>query len=310
MPITIGDYQYDLVNGVDLTKPIRTSKPAKQYPVASDPSLYYVKEEYMVLTDYYEPLVPTKRHSTIANLYWLTDSDLRDVGVGVSAFTRTWITIPGMDASGKKRAYVRSEYESYVMNCPGMKVDAAAFLQYPVSGYSVGSGKHTITTSTPHDVSVGKGCIIYYQVKDPLNKLNYLRQAYRIALTGTTGTTLVVDQIVDVNTVQPIGIQRANISTPSYQKTVTSRIDYTYYLPGVDVASEDDIEIIEQFFIVDNTTGARTDLLGDLTTPSLDEYNAKIAAKEWFPVECIVEGWPDKDSSIMQRSVRYVRYQH
>lgn len=307
MPITIGEYSYDVVTGVSLTSPQLVAKPRKEYLFDGDTSIYIQNEDYQVFIDYYEPLKPSTRHPDTANLFYIKDTPISDIGNGVGAFTRTYGVLPGMGEDGRRKAYVRSEYESYVMSVPGISntTTQAVFQQYPVSSYSVSSGKHTITTSAAHDITVGRAAIVYYQVKDPLNKFNYLRQAYRIALAGTAGSALVVEEIKDINTIVPIGVQRANNDQSSYQKVVNSRIDYTYHLPGVDVNTSDDIEIIEPFFISENQTGNRVDYLSDTTTPSLSEYLTKISEKAWMPVECVLKRW---QGEMIERSVRYVRY--
>ena len=308
MPLTIGSYTYDVVTGVDLTTEQLVAKPRKTFPFEGNTSVYTFDEDYLVFIDYYEPLKPSQRHPEIANAFFIKDTPISDIGNGVGSFTRTWSTLPGMSEDGRQTAFVRSEYESYVMTVPGITTTQALFQQYPIAGYSVGNGKHTITTTVPHDIAANKPATIFYQVRDPLNKFVYLRQAYRIASSTTTSgsSTLIVDEIKDVNTVQPIGVQRANTNQDSFQKVVTSRIDYTYHLPGVDVATADAIEIIEPFFIIDNATGNRVDSLSDTTTPSLTEYQTKIGTKSWMPVECILRRW---QGDILERAVRYCRYQ-
>lgn len=307
MPIKINNFEYDSVSGVSLTTPRLTGKPRKEYQFDGDMSVYLLNEDYMVFIDYYEPLKPSTVHPDKANCFFVKDTPINDIGNGVGRFTRTYSVLPGMTEDGNRKAYVRSEYESYVMTVPGVSntTTQAAFQQYPVSSYTISAGKHTIVAGASHDITVGRAAVIYYQVSDPLSKQVYLRQAYRVALTGTTGATLVVDEIRDVNTVQPIGIQRANNDQSSYQKVVTSRIDYTYHLPGVDVATADAIEVIEPFFINENQTGNRVDYLSDTTTPTLADYLTKISTKSWMPVECILRRW---QGEILERSVRYVRY--
>lgn len=304
MPTRYGDYTYAFAD--DLRRAQCVSKARKIYPFPADSSVFTQEEDYIQFIEYYEPLKPSAPHPDYANIFFIKDSPINDIGNGVGRWTRTWQVLPGVTEDGKQTAYVRSEYESYTMTVPGIDTAQNLFVQYPVNSYSISNGKHTIVAASSHDIVVGKGATIWYQVQDPVNKISHIRQVFKIALAGTTGATLVVDQILDINRVQIISIQRADIQQPSYQKVVTSRLDYTYHLPNVNVSSVDAIETIEPFYIVDNQTGVRVDYLSEVTSPSLDDYLASIAAREWMPVECVIRRW---EGDIYERAVRYVRYQ-
>lgn len=309
MPIVINDYEYDTVTGVDLTVPNIVGKPRPIYPVEQDPSIFIQEEDYMVFIDYYEPLRPAERHLDTANLFYTKDSPIQDIGNGVGRFTRTWSVLPGLDATGKKLSYVRSEYESYVMTVPGIDTDQDAFTPYSVTSAVLSGGNHVITTSPAHDIAVGKGAQIWYTVQDPISKQSYRRVAYKVALSGTSGTTLVVSEIKDINTISVAIAQRGNTYQPPYQKVVMSRVDYDYWLPGVNVDSVDEIPILDQFSITDNTTGARTEFLRETTTPSIDTFFGNIEDGDWLVVEgSILRRWT-LNTSIYERATRYVKYQ-
>jgi hypothetical protein len=75
-----------------------------------------------------------------------------------------------------------------------------------VSGYSVANGYHTITTTVPHNIVRNTLVKIHYNIQDPINGFTYFRSAVRKALFGTAGSTVVVKEIKDINTVVPTQI--------------------------------------------------------------------------------------------------------
>jgi hypothetical protein len=64
--------------------------------------------------------------------------------------------------------------------------------------------------------------------------------------------TLTVEQIVDIGTMVFSGVQRASVNQPSYTKTVMSRLDFQYFISGVNCTSVNDIPIIQELKIIDN----------------------------------------------------------
>lgn len=313
MPQTIGDYSYTVVDG-DMTVPNLVSKPRKIFPVESDSSIYILEEDYMQFIDYYEPLVPSTRHETKANLYFVKDTPIRDAGNGVGAWTRTWTVLPGYDETGKKLSYVNSDFESYVFSVPGITTTQGLFLLNWIINTSYSGDNMIFTTGDPgsgnpvnHDIVAGKGAGVGYWVSDPINNFRYWRWATKMALDGTAGSTLVIKKIKDIGTIQPVYCQRAFSNSEPYQKTVASRVDRDYWLPGVNIDSAEEIPIVQEFQILDLATGNRTEYLSETTSPTIDEYRQLIEDDAWLVAEpSVLRRW--NGSEIIERTTRYVKY--
>lgn len=308
MPITRNNYTYEFLDG-DLTKPTRVLKPTYEYPLKSDPSAYLMIETYEILKDYYSPLTPAEQHPTIVNLYWLDDTPLQDVGNGLGRWQRRWGTLPGMDSNGLKQSYTNYEYEEYNYEVPGITSTQELYLQNSVSSFSIAGGNHVITSTVAHDVVAGKRVFVWYVTKDPINNFSYYRGQTKLALAGTGGSTLVVSQIVDINTVTPIWFIRAASNQEPYTRKVLSRVESTFWLPGVNCNSYEDIPITRRLDIIDLETGNRSLYLSDGTpgtTPTLTQYQEWEDAGTWIPVEdSIITRY--QDSNIYQRQDRYIR---
>lgn len=312
MPITIGNYTYTAVDGgitINYLKtPWRTSKPRKQYPVDGYTNIYFIEEEYLVLIDYYQPLQPSAKHPTEASTFWVKDSDLTDVGTGVGKFLRTWALLPGSSDKG----YVRTEYQSTNIQIPAIDTSQDLFYQFPVASYVVSNGKHVITVTTGAapfnvlDISAGKPAAIRYNVVDPKNGTTQTRTLITSAI-AVTSNTITITQIKDVGISAIISVQRADVNQPAYTKTVMSRMEYDYWIVGVNCTSIESIPIIEQLQIIENETGARTETLTDTSTPSIDDWYAAIAAGKWYcQTSSNVKRWV---GNIFERETIYVRYQ-
>lgn len=307
---TVGDYSYNMVDG-DLREASLVAKPRKTFPLPADNSVYVWEEEYMVFIDFYEPLQPAEPHPTIAGLFFLKDSPINDVGNGVGRFTRQYLKIPGFNSDGLSPGYVYSEYESFSFRVPGITTTQELFLVNNVGSYSVSGGNHVITSTLAHDIDgAGKAVLIYYAVRDPINNFTYYRYQTKVSLTGTAGSTLVVSEIKDINVVQPLQFQRAMSNQEPYNKTVMSRIDRDYWLVGYNgINTVDDIPIINEFSIVELSSGNRTEYLSEGvpgSNPSLSDYQGWVEAKQWIVAEpSIVRRFMESD--IMERSTRYVR---
>jgi len=310
MPETIGNYTYTMVDG-DYTRQRLVAKPRKTFPLPADNSVFVQEEDYMVFIDFYEILQPSTPHPDTAGLFFLKDSPIIDVGNGVGRFTRYWVKIPGFNEDGLSPGYVYSEYESYSFRVPGIETTQELFLLNYVSSFSLSGGNHTITSTAAHDIDgAGKSVMVYYSVRDPINNFTYFRYQTKTSLAGTAGSTLVVSEIKDISNVTPIHFLRGMSNQEPYNKTVMSRVDRDYWLVGYNgINSVDDIPIINEFSIMELSSGNRTEYLSEGipgSSPSLSEYRGWIDARQWIVAEpSIVRRWLESD--IMERSTRYIR---
>jgi hypothetical protein len=304
MPVTLNGYEYSLLDG-DFTIPNLVGKPRQIFPFDADTSVYNYEEDYIVLIDYYEPLQSTTRHDDFPNVYYIKDSPISDIGNGLGKFTRTWALLPGFGNSGKRTSYVNSTFESYVFSVPGITATDQGLINQYTAASSLTTGGFTIVTATAaHDIAVGKAVLINYHVADPLNRFTYHRSVVRKALTGTTGAVLKVSAITDINSVVVDSFKRSDVGQDSYQKSVTSRIDTDYWLPGVNVTTVNDIPIIDEFRIISGL-GSRTDSLSETSSPSLDTYIDWVEDKRWIVAEPSIIRIYQGD--MYSRSTRYIR---
>lgn len=306
MPITYGDFNYAW--GDDLREEHCKSKARKIYPFDGDTSNYTLEEDYNVFIEYYLPPAPSAQHPDFANVFFIKDTPIVDIGNGLGSYTRTWSTLPGMTSDGRLKKYVRSEHQSHVATIPGIGTAQTGFQDRGVASVVISGGKHIITTTTPHGIAAGKLVAIKYTVYDPLDRSTRVGMVQnKVALPGTTGTTLIVDQVTDVNTINITAVSRSGLQTPSRQRVVDSKVEYTYWLVGKNVESEEKIPIIQQFEIVDFTTGGVVDYLTETTTPTIDDYLQYVKDGRWYCAEATtLQQW---QGEIIEAKTRYCRYQ-
>lgn len=306
MPITINNYAYDYADPTLLKTPQLTGKPRKVYAIDGNSSIYFQEEDYMVFIDFYEPLQPAARHTDQSNVFFIKDSPIADIGNGVGRFTRTWSVLPGYGDKG----YVRSEYESYAYTVPAFDTAQDQFYQFPVASSVLQNGYHVITVTTGAapfnalDIVVNKPATLYYTTTDPRNGQTYTRQIVRKALAVTTNT-ITVEYISDIGPISFTGVQRTDLQQNAYTKQVMSRLDFDYWIPGVNCNSVNDIPIIQELQIVDNNTGGRVEYLSETTTPSIDNWYDYVQNGTWIVVEpSVVRRW---QGEMYERTTRYVR---
>lgn len=307
MSMTVNGYTYDYLSPDVMRVPELIRKPRPKYPINGNNSILMYEEDYKVLIDYYKPLKQASRHPTLSNTFWAKDSDITDIGNGIGTFTRFWYVFPGSFDKG----YTHTEYESYGFTVPAIDTAQSRFYQFPVASNSTSNGITTLTVTTGAapfdalDIDAGKPATIFYIVTDPKNGQQLQRQAVKEALTVGTAT-ITFNQIIDIGPITYTGVQRTDLNQPSYTKQVMSKIVIDYFILGVNVNSEDEIPIIQELQIIDNSTGGRTTTLSDDTTPSFDDWLDSIAVEEWFCVEpSTIERF---DGSIFARKTRYIRY--
>jgi hypothetical protein len=309
MPYRIGEYTYDWAEEAVITVPQSVSKPRRIYPVDGNSSIYTEEEDFVVAIDYYVPLRPSQRNPESSNMFFVKDSPIQDIGAGMGRFTRTWSILPGTNDKG----YSHAEYESFAWTVPARDTAQDGFYLFPQTSTTLSNGIHTMTVATlPNppwnalDIEAGKPITVHYRVTDSGNGQRLKREIFRKALSVTTNT-VTFDYVSDIGPIEFLGVQRADINQPNYTKTVWSRIEYDYWIPGVNCDSIEDVDIINELQIVDNNTGGRVEYLSETTTPSIDDWLDAMSAYEWFVVEpSIIRRW---QGNIYQRATRYIQYQ-
>jgi hypothetical protein len=237
-------------------------------------------------------------HPDDATFYLVAESTPSDMGGGMVRFTRTYSKLPPG----------RTDFESFAFTFPGMATGVSHPL-VAVSGNTATTtdGVTTITTTSAHSIAVGDSVRIHYNAFDQVQQ--YSRYIIRTALTGTTGSTLKVDQITDTFNAQPLyffTVQKVELGRDPITETVASKLTYDYFLAGVSagVASDYDIQLIVKDVIIDGD-GLLTDTYTDATTPAIADYRQKIADGEWIVAEdSVIRRWR---GPILERVTRYVK---
>jgi hypothetical protein len=310
VPYEITDFTFQFLDG-DFTTPLLVGLPRKVYPIEGDTSIYLLEEDYAVFTTNYEPLTPASRHPDYPHLYYVKDTPIRPLELGQGAYTRVWSSLPGYNEDGSKTSYVSVDWTSYVFQVPGIaNAPTGSFdLNNAASGYNDGA-RYILTTDGAHDLTAGDYVSFDYYLYDPISKGKLERSVKRVCKAGTAGTTVVMASVTDINTITPLAVYKSAQFQLPYQKNVSMKTVTDYWLPGVtgNINTPEDIPLLEPFSITDLTTGARTEYLGTLTTPTLAAYTTKIDEAAWMVIDCTLNKWTVAPI-IYERVTRYVRYQ-
>lgn len=309
MPLTLNDLNtYCLLDG-DFTTPRLVNVPIKSYVWPNnDIATYMVKEDYVVASANYVGIKPGSKHPTKA-LYLISNSEPTQIELGMCRYTLTWMVLPGYDDTGKKTSYVHTDYESYNMQVPGL--DSGEGTDNPFNyttgyTYNKAAGTLTITVGSAHGLAAGKTVYIGCEVSDPINNNIYYPYVVRQVISSTT-YSITVSTITNINTVVPVKFCLLPYQQAPYTKTVTSMVIKDYHIVGGNITSYNDIQPIEEFKILDNTTNAKTETITVATNPTYDEYLTMVNNQQWLPVECIIGRF--QDSEFYERKTRYVRAQ-
>lgn len=284
----------------DLTQPIVASARRHIVPL-SDSKPWLFEQDYQQLLQNWRPLeldeiyIPSTSggsNDLVYDYYLVEESSPQDLNGGVVQWTRTYAAIPES----------RIEYESYAHTFPGLEVGTLGPIRYISSGSNAASVT-TLTTTVSHGISVGDQVIVKYTGRLP-DGTQLGGQVFRIALTGTTGTTLKVDIIID-DVAQYLTAQKADIGRSQFTEEVTSWMRYDYFLPGVsaNVTKFGDITIFNSPVIVD-ADGNRTTTYGATTAPTKTEYLTDVKNKvPYIAHDSIVRRWR---GNIYERMTRYI----
>ncbi len=284
MSTRLDGFDYDGYEG-DWKKPLLRETRREFNILPNDSATYMLHEEYQIFGRYHKPLAPGSRHPKYPNLFYVEDTAETPMGLTAHTFTRTWVSLPGLDSSGRVVSYLNQTYESFVWTTPGIAPSEYTdiYHQWTVAS-AVNSSQLTIHATATHDIAVGKLVLIIFNVRDPLNGDETTHQILRKSLAGTSGATLVVSPITNYGSMTFLAFKRADVKQDPYQINVNSRISRVYYLPGVNIPSVNNIPRISQFFIIGDK-GNRSEFLNDDSTPTLDQYTTYVDQGKWIAAE-------------------------
>ena len=273
-------------------KPIAISQKRKAWPFDFDRVSFTFDQDFIQFWEKFSPLALDTTDIEFSNCYLVAESNPKDEDGGICKFTRTFAMIPE----------TRDEQEAFAYQIPGR------------AGTSFGTPQgvtetHTATTSTftatAHGYLAGAVVTLGYYVT--INGATYLRQQDRIILSKTTDT-FTTAIVTDTLTPSFDTVKSGWLARVSKTQTVTSKVTFDYFLPGVSlgISSFADIPILTPSGIV-SASGVETNTYSATTVPTITEHFANVYNGTWIVVEpSIVTRWK---GNIFQRQTRYVRAQ-
>lgn len=280
----------------DYRQPVISGPRRIEYPFQRDRSAYILEQDYLQRRDHYERGALDTPHPDEASAYLVHESAPRHFGGDVVQFTRIYATIPEP----------RTDYESYVYTVPGITVTEAKQQKIVDSVAYNGDGTMTINTTTAHGLSVSDEVFVTFWVQDPVTLISYHRTVFRVVATVPDTDTFTTTVIVDIGAITWDSVFERFVNRDPYQRVVQSYLRADYFLPGVslEIATPEDIPVIEADTIIDGSGNETNSYAGD-STPTVTEYRALVQAGTLIVAESsIIRPWM---GNIYERVTRYVR---
>jgi len=211
--------------------------------------------------------------------FYLTDETSQThLGGGIVQFAREYSMIPQPRTSPRQMSYTFR----------GLGSDAV-YPQVTISSNSISAGSHTFVCGSSPSVSVGDRVLIRAIQTQYTAGIQTSFVTRRTAITGTSGTTVVVDPPVVVpgnNVLSFQFLQKVEDGRDPRTNAVSSFVDFSYYVPGISagIANVSDIQIFEPELII-NASGTETLTYTDTTVPSRTTYLAHVAAGDLIVAE-------------------------
>lgn len=279
----------------DFTTWKKCSSEKVSFPFEGNQDSYMMDQEYMGYADYYFENLPAigQAHPEYSGLYFTGDSQQSDMGCGISKVTRTYAILPGFNTDNMGQSTnVRVEAESFIWTKPGINTTNAGNAEVSniikwyidnVTDKPVFPDATTVTLSTTINPSTGlhwdhdlnsnyQICTILYGINDPL--LGWREFEYQTEIISRTATSITVEKVAfNIGTapdplVQYIYFSRPQIKINPRQVVVQSYNYYTYYLPGVNCTTIEDIPIEQPWRILDQNLN-EVDSVSETTSPPL-----------------------------------------
>jgi hypothetical protein len=195
-------------------------------------------------------------------------------------------------------------YESYGWLVPGIGTEAV-YADVNIASVTTGSGTTTLTTSTSSTAADGDSVSIAYTFTDSLTGTSYGRRVQRGCLSGTSGTTIVVDLISEPGgTITFQTLRKIEPGRAPETLEVQSQVQVDYWLPGVSagVTTPLDIPVIAAMEIYDGD-GRKANSFESDSTPTVATWRSQVATRALVcVVSSIVRPWL---GPIYERRTRY-----
>lgn len=234
---------------------------------------YFQREDSWAPPAFMAPLVVG------GDVYYLVEETPKsNVNGGVIRFAREYAMIPGPRTTPRQMS----------VTFRGLGTDQV-YPQVVISSNSISGGAHTFVCSSDPSVAVGDRVLIRAIQTQYTAGIQTSFVTRRTAITGTAGTTVVVDPPVVVpnnNVLTFQFLQKVEDGRDPRTNAVTSFVDYSYYVPGISagIANVADIQVFEPELIID-ATGKETLTYTDTTVPTRASYLAHVAAGDLIVAE-------------------------
>lgn len=210
--------------------------------------------------------------------FLVEESAKTHVGGGIVQFSREYAMLPKPRTTPRQMSYTFRGIGSDQVHT-----------QVAISSASIASGAHTFICAADPSVSVGDRVLIRAIQTQYSAGIQTQFVTRRTAITGTSGTTVVVDPpvVVPGNSVLTFQfLQKVEDGRDPRTNAVTSFVDFSYYIPGVSagITNALDIQAFEPELVID-ATGTETLTYTDTTVPSRTTYLAHVAAGDLIVAE-------------------------
>lgn len=261
-------------------------------PFPDDFSQYVFEQDYVQSEDDFIPTALDTPSPDYSDAYLVGEGVLNALGGGMVKWTRTYARIPAS----------RQQYESYSWLVPGIG-SGAIFPPQGITGNASGAGVTTLTASASPGISVGDNLSVYYTFTDSSTGISYGRFVIRQALTGTSGTTVVVDLISEPGgTISYQSLKKIEPGRAPEALEVGSQLQIDYFLPGVSpaITTALDIPIFSPLEIYDGD-GVKTNSFTAATAPTITQWRALTGTPQCV-VASVIRRWM---GNIYERTTRY-----
>ena len=217
-----------------------------------------------------------------AAAYCVGDYNHRVTDGVLMTFDRQFANIPA----------AREEYSGTAsFNFPGLSGDSGdAAINVTSASYS--QPVTTLNTATAHGMTAGSIFRLYYEYTG--GSLAITNYSFQTCIAGTTGSVIKINSGVGSNSLTFANVYPNATQGRNPTNLISSTVqDFDYFLPGVsaNITTPADIDLPNTFspFIV--STGEYFGYLGDLTTPTADEYYSSISNNEYLNMMAAVNRW-------------------
>jgi hypothetical protein len=250
-------------------------------------------EDYRVLIASHQPVAISTAHATERNFYLTDESALRPLGGGLAEFTREYAKIP----SGRRVP------QSQGWKVPGLGSENPPGAFVGIDSASASSGQQTFQLDADPSVSAGGTVAIEYVVSTNTQQLN--RRVMRGVVSASSSSVTIASPVTDNLPISWLRLQSIEPGRDAEVHTVPSVIQFDYFLPGINVPSLEEIDILNEDTEIYDNTGRKTDTFTETTSPTLLEWRTKTSGEEMICCErSLLRVWK---GNIYERQTRYTK---